>query len=801
MKDFLLSTIAIFFITFCNEAISQDKQATLSGIVTDSSQKPLPYATISLSRFGQAGVFKTTYSSNKGSFKLVADSGRYTLVISHTGFSDLRTDLTLKIGDNVANGMVMNMSSNTLQTVTVTARRPLVEQTDDKIIYNAENDPASKTESASDILRKTPLVTVDGDGNVQLNGQSNFKILLNGRETAMFANNLKDALKNFPGALIVKVEVITSPSAKYDAEGVGGVINIITKKKVIGYNGYLSSYMSSLGNYSESLSLNVKAGKLGASGYIGTSGPLHPIAGSSISETMPLFPSVFNKRTLTGDRRSKNTGLFGNLELSYEIDSFSTVTAYGNLGGFNSKATLEQSIITDYPAAAPSSSLFMQDNTYTNPSSGIGMDFIRKYKSSPDKELTARFNSQFGTNNGFTNSFQDNPAQDRYVSNNTQSHNAEYTFQVDLAEPLAPKLKLETGIKSILRNAESDFQSLIKYNAGDTYSPNPQNTDRFNYHQEVYSGYGSINWNVGKYNLRAGLRIEHTDIKGNFLSSKTTVEQHYTNFIPNLLVSKKFSSSYTLSLSYNMRLQRPYITNLNSFVNNNDSLNISYGNPQLGPQIIHAVSLQNRLVKGKFFGALTFNGSYTDNMIVQLAAFNKTTGVTSVTSVNAGKEFQVNASLNMNASVGDKISFGINPSIRYNHIENRDNNAIKRAGISGNIFTNFSYRATPKFTLSGSGGFFRPPYALYNTPTTSVFYQVNFGYKFFNNKLSTTINFNNFLQKDFRFRSSTVNPDLVVNNTSINPYRVIYVGMTYNFGKLKESVSKKKGVSNDDLVQ
>lgn len=792
-----LSLILVFSYS---SLFGQDKQATLSGTVTDSSLKPMPYATVQLFKAGQAEAVKKTYSSDKGVFKLLADTGRYILSVSHTGFADINTPILLKSGENTAAGLVMNISSNTLKEVTVTARKPLIEQTDDKIVYNAENDPANKTESASDILRKTPLVTVDGEGNVQLNGQSNFKILLNGRETAMFANNLKDALKNFPGALVTKVEVITSPSAKYDAEGVGGVINIITKKKVIGYNGYASSYLSTLGNYSESISLNAKSGRLGIAGYISASGPFHPIASESISETMPTVPSVFTKRTLTGARTYKNTGQFGNLEISYEIDSLNTFTTYANFGTSRSHSTLDQSIITTFPTTGSSSSLFVQDNTYTNPSSGIGADFIRKYKSNPEKEFSIKFNSQFGKNNGFTNSFQDNPGQDRYVSNNTESTNNEYTLQVDLVQPLQPKLKLETGVKAILRNASSDFQSLLKYNAGDKYVPNPQNTDQFNYHQQVYSGYGSVNINAGKYNIRAGLRAEQTNVKGNFVSSGTSVKQSYINFIPNLLVSKKFSNVYTLSLSYNMRLQRPYITNLNPFVNNNDSLNINYGNPNLGPQIIHSISLQNRVTKGKVFAALSFNGSYTDNMIVQLANFNKASGVTSVTSVNAGKEWQVNASLNINAGIGNKFNFGFSPLIRYNKIENNGNSLIHASGISGNAFVNYSYRVTGKFTWSGSGGFFKTPYMLFNTPSTQVFYQMNFGYKFFNNKLATTINFNNFLAKDFRFNSVTTNPDFTVINTNISPYRVIYFGMTYNFGKLKENVSKKKGVNNDDLV-
>jgi outer membrane receptor for ferrienterochelin and colicin len=154
----------------------------------------------------------------------------------------------------------------------VTVKKPLIEQADDKIIYNTESDPMAASESAIDILRKTPFVTVDGDGNIQVNGQSNFKVLLNGRETSMFARNVKDALKAFPGSLIKKIEIITSPSAKYDAEGVSGLINIITQKKVAGYNGNLSVAAANTGFANFNGSINLKYGKFGASGYIGYGG-------------------------------------------------------------------------------------------------------------------------------------------------------------------------------------------------------------------------------------------------------------------------------------------------------------------------------------------------------------------------------------------------------------------------------------------------------------------------------------------------------------------------------------------------
>ncbi|MDQ3277862.1 MAG: outer membrane beta-barrel family protein, partial [Bacteroidota bacterium] len=304
-----------------------------------------------------------------------------------------------------------------------------------------------------------------------------------------------------------------------------------------------------------------------------------------------------------------------------------------------------------------------------------------------------------------------------------------------------------------------------------------------------------------KTSLRTGLRAEQTIVDGEFTSSKTTVHQQYLNLVPNFLLSRKFSSAYTFSVAYNLRLHRPSISNLNPFVNNNDSLNISFGNPALEPQTLHTVSLQNRIAVGGFFLSLSFNGSYSDNLIVQFADFNNVTGVTRITNANVGKENQASVGLTVNAPISEKFNFNLNTQLRYNKIENTSNLLQRREGFSGSAAGNFHYKLVGKFTISGSGGVSKSPYAFVNSPSLQGFYQVNFGQKLFAEKLALTVNVNNFHQAFLQFRTVTENSNFRATTINSNPYRVIYFGATYNFGKLKEEVSKKKGVSNDDTIQ
>lgn len=796
--------LLLLLFAICNSILhAQDKQASLSGTVIDTLGKPVAYATVSIFNTKQtASPLKSVFTNNRGVFKLSIDTGRYTLNISHTGFGALNTMITVIAGENVADSLVLTKSIQSLQNITVISHKPLIEQKDDRLIYNVEDDPSAKTEMATDILRKTPMVTVDGDGNIQVNGQSNFKVLLNGRETSMFAMNVRDALKNFPGAVISKIEVITSPSAKYDAEGVGGVINIITKKKLVGYNAYLNTFYSTLNNYSENASVNIKSGKIGISGYMGTNGNAQFLESRQNTETTPIVLTNYTRRTLDGTRNSKANSSYGNLEVVYEIDSFKVLAMYGNIGVSRNRNILDQSTRIDYASAPADNGLFLQQARSRNPNSGIGADFIRRYRNMPEKELIFRFNGQFSKNNGLTYSETDNQNfPDRYVTNESISKNRELTFQIDLVQPTKSKHKFESGVKAILRKASSDFESLVKYDPNAVFKADPNNSDRFYYHQEVYSAYVSDFITFKKFTLRAGVRLENTNVKGDFQSSKTIVRQNYLDLIPNFLITKRFNSVYTLTGSYNLRLNRPMITSLNPFVNNNDSLNISFGNPNLGPQTLHLISIQNRFLKGKSFMAITFNGSYTNDMVVSFASFDAAKGVTSITSGNLGKEFQSSIGLSFNVPVGLKLTVGFGSQLRYNHVENTANILQRNSGISGSAFGNFNYKVVGKFTISGSGGYARSPYTLVNSPSGQVFYQANFGYKFLNDKLSVTMNVNNFHKKYLQFISTTANPDFTTVTTSANPYRVIYFGAFFNFGKLKENVSKKKGVTNDDLIQ
>lgn len=792
-------TFLLLFLMINHSANGQEK-IKLQGLVKDSTIKAsIPYATVSLFKNDATKTLVlNTFSDTLGRFSINTDTGTYLLFINLFGYAQLSRNIKVYKGMQTDMGVFMiKATSNQLNQVNIVAKKSLIQQDRDKLVYNVEQDPVAQSENLTDIFRRVPMLSVDGEGNIQLNGQRNYKVLLNGRETAMFAQNVKDALQGFPGTAVSKIEVITSPSAKYDAEGIGGLINIITKKAIFGYNGYLRTYYSNI-NYQSSTNFSVRTGKLAITGTYYVSG-YYNNPNQLTSETVPLHSALYQRRLLAGERTNDSFTNNGNFEMSYNIDTLQTIVAYANIGGGNNKIRSAQNIQTDFATAPAQHDFFTQNTRNSTPSYGIGSDFIKKFKNNPDKELSFRFNGQFSKNDGLNYSLMNMASSNLFRQNDSYSKNREYTLQTDFIQPFSKSFKLETGAKIILRDADADYLSLSKTDENQPYQPDYSNSNSFAYKQQVYSGYGSLSFSIKKINFRTGLRAEHTAVDGDFFSSNTAVKQNYTSLIPDLSVNTKLNKGYTMILGYTKRLQRPYINTLNPFVNNNDPLNISYGNPDLTVQTIHTISFQNRLLKGPNFFSFALNASYSGNMIVQYTTFNETTGVSTTQYGNLGRNREVNVIFTFSTSL-KKFNAGVNATLRYNKIENTAIASQKEQGLSGDLGAYFYYPIFKSFSLSGNGGITRSAYSLINTFNTFPYYQVNFGYKFFKDRVNATINFNRFFNKSFTNRSYTEDANFSTKSMITRPYRVTFIGFTYNFGKLKENLTKKKGVNNDDLI-
>ena len=253
-------------------------------------------------------------------------------------------------------------------------------------------------------------------------------------------------------------------------------------------------------------------------------------------------------------------------------------------------------------------------------------------------------------------------------------------------------------------------------------------------------------------------------------------------------------------LGYTKRLQRPFIWNLNPFVNNNDSLNISYGNPSLDPQTINSFTLQTRYSKGGTFAGLTFETSYSGNKIMQYATFNPATGVTSTTSLNIGEELQFSLTGNFSTKINPDWNVFLNGNVRYNKVRNVENPDESNSGIGGNANLNTTYKIGKKFTATGYAGFWRGPVTIQTKWPLNIWYGTGIGYKFFNEKLTASLMGANYFQKNRDYKVVTTDPSFQTTSITTMPFAGLALSLTWNFGKLNENVSKKKGVTNDDLI-
>jgi hypothetical protein len=307
-------------------------------------------------------------------------------------------------------------------------------------------------------------------------------------------------------------------------------------------------------------------------------------------------------------------------------------------------------------------------------------------------------------------------------------------------------------------------------------------------------------YKLKKSSFRFGARVEYTNVDGNFISSKTQVKQNYTTLLPNIQFTNRVSKVTTLVLAYTKRLQRPYIWDLNPFVYNNDSMNISSGNPNLGPQTTHALSSQLRFAKGNTFAGINLEGSYSGNKILQYSFFDPQTGITKTTSLNIGKEFQSSLNLNLSTKLTSKWNLFVNGSLRYSTVKNNLNASQSNSGFGGNFNLFTSYKFTTKFTVSSYLGLWKDPQTIQTTYPFSTWHNVALNYKVFKEKVNISLRAVNYFEKTHDYKTITQDQNFYNTNITRQIRRGAVLALTWNFGKLTENVSKKKGVNNDDIL-
>jgi outer membrane receptor protein involved in Fe transport len=824
MKN-LINLLAITFFlavgtTFAQQTPPQTKQpARIIGTAKDlKTGEAVAYATAALYKSGSDTNIAGGVADDEGKFFIAGfEVGTYDLKISFLGFETKvikGIEVTSPTGDVNLGEITLSDEGVALEEVTVQGQRELIEERVDRTIYKAENDKTTAGGDATDVLRRVPMLSVDFDGNVSMRGSSNIQVLIDNRPSAITASSIADALRQIPADEIKAVEVITSPSARFDAEGTSGVINIVTKKN--NFQGMTLNVNSGFGLRGSNLSLNgaARKGKLGFSlGGFGRAG--YNINGRFENEQILSNPdNSISKILQSADTERRD--LFGryNFGVDYEIDKFNFLTGSVNFGVRNSNSNqndfLTQNFLNDQliRTALRGTDVVDESNTID-----VSVNYTKTFEKKGKEFSLLTLYSRNNRENSFVNSLYEDDLQtiDSRLRNDNPSRNEEFTAQVDFVNPIGDEGKsiLEYGAKNILRKAYSDFAYFQADGADGEYveNPNPSLSNEFSYDQNVTAGYASYTFNLLKnYTLKTGLRYEYTSINADFKTETTVDIPSYGTLVPSINASRKLKNGNLIKAAYNRRISRPSLRFLNPNIEASNPLQISQGNPTLDPELTDNYEVgYSTFIKGTVINFTSFYRNTTGS--IQSVRTIQDDGVIFTTFENIGREQAIGGSVFFNINASNKLSFNGGFDTYYAILDNGLTDPLLAAQnegfvVSGRMFGNytlpknwqlqlFTFARGRRVELQGSSGGFAA-------------YGLSLNKQFAEKRGSIGFGAENFLAKEFIIRNEIITPTIMQNSTSAIRNLNFKVNFSYRIGKLSMDQGrprKRKSVNNDDLKE
>lgn len=793
------------------------KEFKISGKVVDKeSGEPIPYATAMLKEAGSGAGVAGGVADDSGEFFFnVKTAGRYLVELSYVGYDPLIRE-EVEVGPNTPDVFLGNLtlteSAVALEEVTVQGQRSLIEEKVDRTIYNAENDKTTIGGDASDVLRRVPMLTVDLDGNVSMRGSSNILVLIDNKQSAIVANNIADALKQIPAEEIKSVEVITSPSAKYDAEGTGGVINIVTKKNKL--QGASLNINTSAGIRGSNVGLNaaLKKGKMGFSlGGFGRAG--YNILGGFQNEQTLLSADGPDRRILQA-ADTRNNMMFGryNFGWDYEINEFNFMTTSVSFGLRNMKMNQDDLTTETYVEDVLVSELLRNVRTENLSNSvDVSYNYTKSFEKKGKEFSVSGLYSRNNRTNDFVNSLY-NESFDQVASrlkNDNDNLNEEFTVQLDYVSPLGSgdNQILEYGAKNILRKAVSDF-AYFRAEGPDGEFEEVEDislSNKFNYDQNVTAGY--LSYTLGfleHYTVKAGMRYEYTDIEADFLDSDLPADiPSYGTFVPNMNFGRKLENGNMIKAAYNRRIQRPSLNFLNPNIEAANPQQITQGNPLLDPEFTDNYELSySTFIKGTSLNFTTYLRNTTGS--IQPVRTIQDNDVIFTTYENIGNERAYGLSIFSNINISGKFSLNGSIDSYFAQLDNGLDDpafAAQNEGLvlSGRLFGNyslpnnwqiqaFSFYRGRRVQLQGSSGGFG-------------IYSLSINKQFNEKRGSIGFGAENFFTPEFKIRNELVTPTITQESVTSMRYMNFKINFSYRIGKLSVDGGrrKKRGVTNEDL--
>jgi outer membrane receptor for ferrienterochelin and colicin len=818
---YLLVTFACLGLqaSYAQQTTEYKGPARIIGVAKDlKTGQPVGYATAALYKVGTDVSTSGAVADGDGAFYITGfQTGEYELHISFLGYETAKRVVNINSTESDINLGEIGMSDEglALEEVTVQGQRELIEERVDRTIYKAENDKTTAGGDGTDVLRRVPMLSVDLDGNVSMRGSSNILVLINNRPSAIAASSIADALKQIPADEIKAVEVITSPSAKYDAEGTSGVINIVTKKNNL--QGATLNVNSGFGLRGSNLGLqgSARKGKFGFSlGGFGRAG--YNVLGRFENEQLATSTSGSIARTLQS-AETERRDMFGryNLGIDYDINQYNFLTAAVNFGFRNSKNWqtdfLTQKFMEGSEPSIENREVYALDNSN---SVDVSLNYTKTFERK-GRELS--FLTLYSTNareNDKTNTLfgEDNEVIASRLRNVNPSKNEEFTLQLDYVTPVDEKGTkiLEYGAKNILRKSYSDYSNFLAEGPNGDYveMQDARSSNDFNYDQNVTAGYVSYTTPFLKnYTLKGGVRYEYTNINADFKTEFAADIPSYGTFVPSFNASRRLANGNLIKAAYNRRIQRPSLMFLNPNIDAvGNQVQITQGNPELDPEMTDNYELgYSTFIKST---TLNFTGFYrnTTGSIQPIRTVQSDNRIFT-TYDNIGREQAVGTNIFFNVNISNKLSLSGGGDLYYAMLDNglsdpqyaATNNGFV---VSGRLFGNytlpkdwqvqvFSFARGRQVQLQGTSGGF-------------AMYGLNFNKQFNEKRGSIGFGAENFLMKEFKIRNEIITPTIMQNSINAMRNTNFKVNFSYRIGKMsmdQKGPRRRKSVNNDDLKE
>ncbi len=643
-------------------------QTTVKGILVDQSLgEGEPYATVRVFQPGKSDKAVAMFLTGEdGRFSHeVKGRGKYDIVFSSVGKKELRRAIELPGSGELDLGTVYVTDDATmLGGVEVVGQKPLVKMEVDKMSYNVSEDEDAKASTVLDMLRKVPMVTVDGQDNISVNGSSSFKIYVDGKPNVMFQSNPSMIFKSMPAAAVKSIEVVTNPGARYDAEGAGGVLNIVMNRMD-------AQAMQSLNGINGTL--RAQAGNRGVGGGAFVSGQQ-----GKFSFSANVMENYSTPGTTDVEMDQQNGGgtiltnaattvklpfTLGNVSLGYDLDAMSSLNATFSLTSFNMKnkgTTTTRQLGGAYGSGFNYITNMNTRNARTSFSGNV--DYQRFFNKERTQSLVLTYQLSYSpSKTEQDNDFQSDVAAtidltDRHSVN--REHTTDHTFQADYTMPTAPGHTLSLGAKTTIHNATSDADYFL---SGIADAGSGMDYTYKNIIGAAYAEYAA-QWN--QLGAKAGLRYEHTWQEVEYRQGLgRDFSTDYGSLVPTASLSYNLTQGSNIGLTYNMRISRPGISYLNPYIDRSDPNALAYGNTNLDVEKSHNISLVYNKFTQKLMLNVNLHHNFTDNAIEQYSFFDGQ--LLNTTYGNIVKRHQTGANVYANWLATPKTRLFVNGSLNY----------------------------------------------------------------------------------------------------------------------------------------